>query len=497
MALQTATTVQDPTEKKTRVPIQLKTRHKDIELPLDPGAILVPTSSRRYALSRLVNGFLETEQSIPFDFLINGQFLRTSLDDFLTANGISAEETLNVEYVRAILPPQYVSSFLHDDWVSSVDVLSATSSASKYAGDDGIHTGHERILSGSFDGHIRVWNMSSEITATSPSAISGGHTNNVKAVKFLSPTRIISSSLDRTIRLWKYAPSPSSPSTSTLTPSLELYGHRSSIDSLAFHAPTQRILSASQDTTIGVWSTSKSASPPAPANLLPSASPSFANKRRKPNAGPQPTSTPQRGPLALLLGHTANASAVIFAPHDPDLAHSVSHDHTLRTWDLVTQKQVSMTPLPAVLYSLCALPGLGLLAAGNTARSISLVDTRSPGSSSSTTSPGSGNLVSMTLRGHAGAVSSLAAAPEEAVGGPWGLVSAGFDGTCRVWDVRSVRTGQGQPEGGSVFVVEREGEKGVKKPVAERPKVFGVVWDRDVGIVSGGEDRRVQIDRGM
>ena len=108
----------------------------------------------------------------------------------------------------------------------------------------------------------------------------------------------------------------------------------------------------------------------------------------------------------------------------------------------------------------------------------------------------------MTLRGHAGPVATLAAAPEDAVGGPWGLVSGGYDGACRVWDVRSVRTGvpnvgtaPGGAVGESVFVLERESEKGTRKSAAERTKVFGVCWDRDVGIVSAGSDNRVQINR--
>ena len=40
------------------------------------------------------------------------------------------------------------------------------------------------------------------------------------------------------------------------------------------------------------------------------------------------------------------------------------------------------------------------------------------------------------------------------------------------------------------------GQKG-KKPVGgEGIKVFGVNWDVELGIVSAGEDKRVQINRG-
>ena len=99
----------------------------------------------------------------------------------------------------------------------------------------------------------------------------------------------------------------------------------------------------------------------------------------------------------------------------------------------------------------------------------------------------------MTLRGHTNAVVSLAADPES----NYGLVSGSHDGTCRVWDVRSSRSEQEGRVGESLYVFERESVKGEKKKVGgEGVKVFGVVWDKNVGIVSGGEDKRVQVNRG-
>jgi ribosome biogenesis protein YTM1 len=67
--------------------------------------------------------------------------------------------------------------------------------------------------------------------------------------------------------------------------------------------------------------------------------------------------------------------------------------------------------------------------------------------------------------------------------------------------LRSTR--QGTKEEGSglvgeaVYIIEREnGQKG-KRPVGgEGVKVFGATWDKDVGIVSCGEDKHVQINRG-
>jgi len=103
----------------------------------------------------------------------------------------------------------------------------------------------------------------------------------------------------------------------------------------------------------------------------------------------------------------------------------------------------------------------------------------------------------MTLRGHTNKVVSIVPDPES----NYGLVSASHDGTCRVWDLRSSRQGTKDEGSGvvgeAVYVVERESMRDLKRPVAgEGIKVFGVAWDRDVGIVSAGEDKRVQVNRG-
>lgn len=384
-----------------------------------------------------------------------------------------------MEYVRALIPPLYLASFEHDDWVSSVDVLSSASAAGNWAGHAATPVeGQERILSASYDGLLRVWNMSSETLATSGSAANGGHTASIKAAKFLSPTAIVSSGLDRTVRIWKYSEAADRLSAS-MAPQIELYGHKASVDSIAVHQPSNRILSASADHTVGVWSSKKSDAPPAPTSLLPSAS-SRSSKRRRLSTS---TTTPQRGPLALLKSHTAPVSSVIFAPTDPTVAYSASWDHTLRTWDLPTSSLVDTRTASHALLSLTALPDLHLLAAGTSARHITLID---PRASATTVS-------AMTLRGHSNAVVSLARDP----GSSYGLVSGSHDGSCRVWDVRASKSEKDGVVGESVYTISRESQKGEGRRVAgEGVKVFGVCWDADVGVVSVGEDKRVQINRG-
>ena len=416
-----------------------------------------------------MNRLLETESPIPLEFLINGQFLRTSLDEFLTQNGISAETTLAVEYVKALVPPLYVASYEHDDWVSSVDVLSASSKAVRWASDLYDGTVSNRILSSSYDGMLRVWNMSSEVVA-----IGQGHTGPVKAAKFLTPTHVVSSGIDRTLRLWKYEDAETG--TGSVKPTLELYGHESSVDNVAVHTQSSRILSASADHCVGLWSTKKKEGPAPPENLLPTAS-----KRRKLSNS---KALPQRGPLSLLKGHQSQVSDVIFDEKDATVAYSTSWDHSVKTWDLTSSTCVDTRTTAQSLFSICHLPAAGLLSAGTSARHVTLID---PRASATTVS-------AMTLRGHTNAVVSLACDPNSS----YQLVSGSHDGTCWVWDIRSVRQEAGMERvGEGVYVIDRESVKGKPRPVAgEGVKVFGVCWDREVGVVSGGEDRRVQINKG-
>lgn len=111
-----------------QVPITLRTLQPTLSIPSIP--YLVPTTWRRTQLSTLVNRLLQqdatiadssTAKSIPFDFIINGELLRTSIDQYLASKGLTEETTVDIEYVRSTLPPTFSAAFEHDDWVSGVD----------------------------------------------------------------------------------------------------------------------------------------------------------------------------------------------------------------------------------------------------------------------------------------------------------------------------------------------------------------------------------------
>ncbi|KAK2603755.1 ribosome biogenesis protein ytm1 [Conoideocrella luteorostrata] len=461
----------------TQVKVIFTTDEKDLQLPESKQQLLVPVDIKRYGLSRIVNSesMLDTSSPVPLDFLANGTFLRTSIEDYLQSHGLSSETALTLQYVRSLIPPVYQASFQHDDWVGGVDVLSATAAAGKDVGS----TINDRVASASYDGLVRVWNPSGETIASSTAGRAGGHTARINSVRWLSPTKLASAGLDRKIVIWDYSESDDGFSGS-LKQNMELWGHEKSINALDVNCSTMRILTASSDGHVGLWTSSKRTAPQADAESLPS---THSTKRAKLSAA---ATTAQRGPLAMMPMHDCQVTAAVFHPNDVTVAYSASQDHTVKTIDLTTQKEVSrLTTMHPIMCA--AAMSNSLVAAGSSARHITLLDPRESAAATS----------AMTLRGHVNMVVSIDSSPEN----EYSLVSASHDSTCRVWDLRSTR--QATTDEGSgvasepVYTIGREWLNGKKLPPSgDGAKVFSVVWDKSWGIVSAGEDKRVQINRG-
>lgn len=433
---------------KSQVKIRFFTREEDESLQVEDKPLFVPISLKRFGLSEIVNHLLETESSIPFDFLINGTLLRTSVEEYLTANGLSSEAFLSLEYTRSVLPPSYLASFNNEDWVSSLD------------------TSYNKILSGSYDGIVRTWNLSGKVEKQYQ-----GHSGAIKAVKWISASRIVSAGNDRQIRIWKA--SEIDPNGVSIDEDEEenpeegktvaiLEGHKAPISSLAVNQ--NRILSAGYDSTVGLWSTNykemTTIDPLAdPNNNVTSTA---AKKRRK--LALADINTRRRAPLSFLEGHTQPVEGIIFAPDDNTVAYSVSQDHTIKTWDLVTSRLVDTRTTGFSLLSIISLPKLNLLACGSSARHITLHDPRSVT-----------NTTSSQLIGHTNFVVSLSASPDN----DYMFASGSHDGTVKVWDIRAQK---------ALYTIKRESNasKG-------QDKVFAVNW-KDNNIISGGQDKKVQIN---
>lgn len=450
-------------EDKSQVKIRLFTREKDESLHVQDTPMYAPISLKRYGLSEIVNHLLESEKPIPFDFLIDGELLRTSLQDYLVKKGLSSEASLTLEYTRAILPPSYLSSFNNEDWISSLDV----DSESKY------------IVSGSYDGIVRTWDMSGKVQKQY-----SGHSGPIRAIKVISSTRIVSSGNDRTLRLWKtknddLKPIPQDIDDEDDEANIEdgktlaiLEGHKAPVVSIDV-SNNSRILSASYDNSIGFWSTiykeMNVVDPMEELNNSNSKISTAAKKRRRLTL--KDGTIRRRAPLALLESHNAPVEATAFDFNDNTVGYSVSQDHTIKTWDLVTSRCVDTKTTSYSLLSLAQMPTLNLLACGSSARHITLHDPRVDSTS---------KITQQQLIGHKNFVVSLDTCPEN----EYILCSGSHDGTVKVWDVRSST---------AMYTITRE-DPSVEKGVND--KVFAVKWAETVGIISGGQDKKIQFNKG-
>ncbi len=101
------------------------------------------------------------------------------------------------------------------------------------------------LASGSADGTIRLW----DVTSGQPEQTLQGHTNDVRSIAFSPNDSILASgSLDRTIRLWDVASGQ---------PEQTLQGHLSEVWSVAFSRDGSILASGSLDGTILLWDVSE------------------------------------------------------------------------------------------------------------------------------------------------------------------------------------------------------------------------------------------------
>jgi ribosome biogenesis protein len=195
------------------------------ETPISSTPIVIPTNVTRYNLSQILNHLLENAQPIPYSFLINGVYLPASLDEYIIANDVSREEVLEIEYVRSVLPPTWEGRWSQEDWIGGVSALD---------------TG---VVSGGYDGIVRVWDWSGNILAKGRGG--EGVLEPVKCVKWIEGG-LVSGAMDGSMRVWSWEDE-------TLSLVLKGKGHEMSVDSVDYR--DGKVISASADATLRLWTT--------------------------------------------------------------------------------------------------------------------------------------------------------------------------------------------------------------------------------------------------
>ncbi|GMH83907.1 hypothetical protein TrST_g9414 [Triparma strigata] len=174
----------------------------------------------------------------------------------------------------------------HTDWVRSIDV---------YVSADGSRS---RIVSGSDDTTIKVWDMNSGSLELKLE----GHSNYVWSVAF-SPdgSRIVSGSRDKTICVWDAKNGKKIH---------EITGHENEVNSVAFSPDGASIVSASDDDSVCIWS---------------------AKTGRR---------------LQKLIGHTGGCTCSVDFSPDGKFILSGAADKTIRIWSAETGDQLREIKTP-------------------------------------------------------------------------------------------------------------------------------------------------------
>ena len=159
----------------------------------------------------------------------------------LLTGHLSQENVLHVEFIELSLPPKKSSSLLHDDWISTVSI-------NKKA---------PFILSGSFDGAVRVWNeqgivlnslamkgvsIKSSTWLNDEIALVGDSTSSIFAYR-------ITNDASEDLSLF-------SPPSCSVKQLFKCTGHDGGISHISVNADSSKFATASWDKSIRIWSSS-------------------------------------------------------------------------------------------------------------------------------------------------------------------------------------------------------------------------------------------------
>ncbi|KAI8919421.1 WD40-repeat-containing domain protein [Powellomyces hirtus] len=426
------------TPAKGDVQVQVRFRTRQTQYAVTDTAILVPAKLRRYGLSEIINHLLDSTKPVPFNFLIDGKFLQTSLNSYLESNGLSTENVLDIEYVEATLPPTQAATYEHDEWISSV------------AG----HPVAPLVLTGSYDSLSRVWDRSGNLKA-----VLKGHDGPVKSVAWIpleeatgSKHRLLTGGQDFKLFGWEYTNDVEGATTRI---AYNCVGHTGSVDAIAVHRSGSTFATASYDGSVLLWSTD-------PTDVEEVEEPRKRRKVQGDNAA-SIGSIPVKRAIKRLAGHVGAVSAVTYEKTTDVNAtlYTGGWDHSVRGWDVESSSNTSTMNCEKVILDMDHSDISGLLVSGHTDNLIRLWDPRVK----------EGLVVKLKLASHSNWVSSVACSPTSA----YAFASSSYDSTVKVWDIRS-----------STPLYTLSGGDAEKDE-----KVFAVDW---VGkyIYSGGEDKQLR-----
>ncbi len=282
----------------------------------------------------------------------------------------------------------------------------------------------KRIVSGSHDRTIRVWDME---TGAAIGNTLEGHKGWVNAVAVtLDGKRIVSGSDDHTIRVWDLETGAAI--------GKPIKGHKNVVTAVAVTPDGKRIVSGSRDNTIRVWDMETGAA--------------IGNS---------------------IEGHEGWVNAVVVTPDGKRIV-SGSSDHTIRVWDMETDAAIGK-PIEGhegVVYTVAVTQDGKRIVSGYGDNIIRVWDLET------------GAAIGKPIKGHKSRVATVAVTQDGKR-----IVSGAVDGTIRVWDMETgAAIGsliKGHKSGVTAVAVTPDG----KRIVSGSDDCTIRVWDIETGVAIG------------
>jgi ribosome biogenesis protein YTM1 len=186
------------------------------------------------------------------------------------------------------------------------------------------------------------------------------------------------------------------------------------------------------------------------------AAPVAEGKKRKVT---KTSSTPIKHSVLTLDGHVGTVSSVVYNSEKKNL-YSGGYDHSDRTWDLDSASNVSTMNCECVVLSVDYSPASQLLVSGHSDNFVRIWDPRAK----------DGLVVKMKFAGHSNWVSAVSWCPSSM----FMFASASYDGSVRVWDMRS---------SSCMYSLKTPSSASVE----ETPKLLAMDWSGEL-LSTGGED---------
>ena len=327
----------------------------------------------------------------------------------------------------------------------------------------------KKIVSGSADGTVRIWDSRTGISICAPLT---GHMGSIYSVSF-SPDgkKIVSGGDDKTIRIWdaqtgKQIGEP-------------IIGHEASVNSVSFSPDGKKIVSGSADRTIRIWDAQigEPIREPITGYMLAVKSVSFSPDGKKIVSGhadriiriwDAQTGKPIGKPIT---GHAFAVPSVSFSSDGKKLV-SGSADGSIRIWDAQTGEQIGTSiKVKSTVNSVSFSPDSKKIVSGSSDGTIRIWDTKT------------GEQIGEPLIGDLFFVYSAMFSSDGKK-----IVSGGCDGVIRIWDSENFKIEM--QIGESIFestlsVKSVSFSPDGKKIVSESTNGTLLAWDSKKGILIG------------